>query len=51
MVLSRFCFRVVGLRKSSVVLLGLGVSVNSLVGLVPTLVLCSSLVGGSKFVG
>ena len=44
-----FRLGVVGLRNPSVVCLG--VSLNSLVGLVPTLVLSSSLVHGSPFVG
>ena len=46
-----FRLGVVGLRDPSIVLSGLGVSLNSLVGLVPTLVLSSSHVDGSPFVG
>ena len=51
MILPLFVWGVVGLRNTSVVLSGLGVSLNSLVGLVPTLGLSSSLVDGSTFVG
>jgi len=43
-----FRFGVVGLRNPSIFLSGLGVSLNNLVGLVPKLVLCSSLVDDSK---
>ena len=47
-----FRFEVVGLRKPPIVLSRLGVSLNNFVGLVPTSVLCSSLVNGLiMFVG
>ena len=46
-----FCLGVIGLRNPSDVRSGLGVSLNSLVGLVPTLVLRSLLFDVSPYVG